>query len=110
MATPSLGPGRVLHFGLETGQLFPRLAGVALHGGTGVMIPQRIEPVFTERYESGESVLSAQVNSVKGVYLRRRQEILLFAPRVLHDIALTEATDYWARALNLATMENGRPH
>ena len=34
------------------------------------MIPQRIEPVFTERYESGESVLSAQVNSVKGVYLR----------------------------------------
>ena len=32
------------------------------------MIPQRIEPVFTERYESGESVLSAQVNSVKGVY------------------------------------------
>ena len=33
------------------------------------MIPQRIEPVFTERYESGESVLSAQVNSVKGVYL-----------------------------------------
>ena len=33
------------------------------------MIPQRIEPVFTERYESGESVLSAQVNSVKGVYI-----------------------------------------
>ena len=32
------------------------------------MIPQRIEPVLTERYESGESVLSAQVNSVKGVY------------------------------------------
>ena len=32
------------------------------------MIPQRIEPEFTERYESGESVLSAQVNSVKGVY------------------------------------------
>ena len=35
------------------------------------MIPQRIEPVFTERYESGESVLSAQVNSVKGVYQKR---------------------------------------
>ena len=35
------------------------------------MIPQRIESVFTERYESGESVLSAQVNSVKGVYTRK---------------------------------------
>ena len=37
------------------------------------MISQRIEPVFTERYESGESVLSAQVNSVKGVYLNKLQ-------------------------------------
>ena len=35
------------------------------------MIPQRIEPVFTERYETGESVLSAQVNSVKGVYIKK---------------------------------------
>ena len=34
------------------------------------MIPQRIEPVFTERYESGESVLPAQVNSDKGVYYK----------------------------------------
>ena len=42
------------------------------------MIPQRIEPVFTERYESGESVLSAQVNSVKGVYKELLQILKVF--------------------------------
>ena len=57
----------------------------------GVMTPQRIEPVFTERYESGESVLSAQVNSVKGVYITESDQIVPIRRRFIRRATLRKS-------------------
>ena len=65
------------------------------------MIPQRIEPVFTERYGSGESILSAQVNSVKGVYYRMLKKVI--ARRGSHPLRLCLPSPPTAR---LETGEN----
>ena len=78
------------------------------------MIPQRIEPVFTERYELGESVLSAQVNSVKGVYRKSNGRFATFEPlgrvlsgvyklRNLSDAQERGLTIFWAHDLKSLT-------